>query len=997
MRKRRLFLYLTIIALAVFGTITFYNLDIVFSNPFNLFFKIESATRIIQDSEKNRFVIYNSSEKIVKIDNTSRVEFILNGASDKPGSFFKAWDVCSDENGNFYILEYILDDSGIKISEENIKLYDKTGKFIRIVFSRLYEENEKPDMEPNFRKIKFSNEKIFYYYNDTEKIVVGEINLDNGKNTAIKEIPYVDAKLHIVDCDFTPSNNIYPYLGDVAYLTKKGQIFLSKAGSEFKMIYSCINYNEGSLKSIPSLLAVEENKIYFSDVGKRTIVKLTEKNDSEYNIISSKPFSDVVRSFKIYNDSFIAISDSSIIDGDFINQPFVNTEGKRYSTIIASTRIAIFTCGILFIASVICLILWIYIFGMKRQLSDVMVQSMMIIGVVLIAAVIVINIAVTTLTNIYKENLFDNLKFVNQLSQRYINGDLVEKIRNREDFMNDDYMTVREQLHKLFNNNNDQWNADYYGGIYIIDNNQVFVQMFWDDSSGIYFPYQDDYRETPFKNVYEKGEFATVEESDVYGSWIYSLGPVYNSKGEIVAVLEVGKDLGSFTARIKELIKNINKEIITVLIILVLVMIEIAILRDVFINKKTDFVNPIEKYSVNIVRMLAFLIAFSYALPISYTPLMMRSILSSTGTTLFGLPEGVALAIPISAEMLATALMAIAAGNLVNRSGWKIPFIIGVLCMVAGSLIAYLFVNPYLFILSRTLIGASYGFALVTLQCYPMAFSDIPTRNDGLAAQNSGLNAGYCCGVAIGGIMADNIGFSKVYGVAVIVAIFAFIYAQYFMKNAKTFNVDSSNAKVSLKQIFQYFKNKNVVLFFLAAFIPVSICGMFLAYQFPVFAEKEGISAGDISRVFMANSLVIIYLGPLMVKILSKKHITRGKWAMALYILVTVIGLALFGYKPNMITAVIVVLFVGLGDSFGLPMSNDYLIGLKATSLVGADRSVGYLNFIGNIGQMMGPVLLGFLFLYGYETGVKILLACIAVLFIVFVVFTKDETNKSAD
>jgi predicted MFS family arabinose efflux permease len=166
---------------------------------------------------------------------------------------------------------------------------------------------------------------------------------------------------------------------------------------------------------------------------------------------------------------------------------------------------------------------------------------------------------------------------------------------------------------------------------------------------------------------------------------------------------------------------------------------------------------------------------------------------------------------------------------------------------------------------------------------------------------------------------------------------------------------------------------------------------MFLTYMFPVFAQEKGISAGDIGRVFMLNSLVIIYIGPALVNFLTKRKSIRGKYTMALYMLVTLTGLLVFGIKPTVITAIIIILFVGLGDSFGLPMSNDYLISLKAAARIGYDKSVGYLNFVGNIGQMIGPVLMGYLFTMGYQKGTYYILAGMAAAMLIFFTFSRNE------
>jgi len=984
MQKSKKYLLIIIVSLLVFGVAAYKNRDVVFSNPLNINLQIESAGRISSDTAGNRFIIFNSLKKIAKIREDNRVEYILEGNSEKPESFFRAWDIINDTSDNFYLLDYMTDDSGLKIVRENVKMFTPDGDYVKTVFSHVYKEDERPDMEGNYRKIIFSNGRIFYFYNDTEKILIGSINIENGTSSILKTIPMDNPKLNIVDCDFIPN------LSTIAYITKKGQIFLSEYGLQFRQIYTSSRPAVKNELSIPWQIALDGRSVFFSDAGLKKIVKMEKNRAGVYEFSFSGQSPDTIRNFKLKGDSFIAVTDDSIIEGGFNGVIKSESGGKRYSAFILASRWLIFLSGILFIINALLLIAWIYVYVFNRKLSEVTVQSAMIIAAVMVTTLIVLKIAVSTLSGIYKENVFNNLKHINQLSNKYIDGNLISKITDREDFMNGDYIKLRSQLHNIFNDNGDEWNADYYGGIYTLKDNKVYVLMFFDDSSGVNFPYKDNYKETSFMPVIDKGEITTVEENDIYGSWIYSLGPIYNSKGELTGVLEVGKDLNSFEVKIKEFITNINKEIITVLIILVLVMIEIAILRNVFIHKNEDSSNPFGKYSVEVVRMLAFIIAFSYALPISYTPLMMKKILTSSGISLFNLPETIAIAIPISAEMLATAVFAIFAGNWTEQKGWKYPFLIGSLCMAAGSFIAYYINNPYAFLIARTFVGTAYGFALVTLQCYPMISPDVSVRNRGLASQNSGLNAGYCCGVAIGGLSADYMGFSKVYIISLVVSFMAYLYAHYLMKNARTYN-SGEVIKVSVLDILKFFRNRNIFMFFFTAFIPVSICSMFLTYMFPVFAESRDISAGDISRVFMMNSLIIIYLGPAIVRYLSKRDFLRGKWSMVLYMVVTLTGLILFGIKPSMITAVIIVLFVGLGDSFGLPMSNDYLIELKASADIGYDKSVGYLNFIGNIGQMIGPVLMGYLFVFGYSQGMIIMITGMTAFLFLFIIGSKKE------
>lgn len=989
MPKPKISLIAVIILMAVSLAVSIINYDYIFNNPLDTSFVIENATRISQDSGGNSYVIFDSSKKIARINSSGRVDFILEGNSDRPGRFAKAWDITCDASGNLYVLDYTTDDSGIKVDMERISVFGPDGAFSRTVYTCEYRE-DKPDMEGNFRRIRVSGDKILFYYTDNARFQIGSIGISSGEKRILKDISADNPKLNIVDCDFSDGLSI------ITYITKKGQILLSTGGSVFREIYTSSMPAAGDSVSIPWQVSVSGGSIYFSDAGTRRVVRMTGASSGYTSVSVSGDCGGIIRSFQVSGVGFIAVTDTATVRGDFSGGTVIDDKGKTYSAGIILQHWFISICGLSFILSIVLLLSWIYVYAFGRKISEVLLQSAMIVFIVFVTTSIVLQVAITTLTGIYRENTFSNLKYISQLSKKYIDGDLAARIQNREDFMNSDYVKLRDQLHSVFNDNNDDWNADYYGGLYSFRENRIYVLMFFDDSSGVNFPYRDDYRDSPFASVIEKGEFVTVEENDVYGSWIYALSPVYDSKGRITAVLEVGKDLNRLQEQIKEFITGITKEIITILVILVLVMLELTIFRDILHRRDKkgygEGFGEFGLYSVHTVRMLAFIIAFSYALPVCYTPLMMKEILARTGTSILGLPGGIAMAIPISAEMLGTALFAVIAGHLVENRGWKRPFIYGSLIMSAGAFTAYYTSNPYLFILARFLVGSAYGLALVTLQCYPMISSSIETRNSGLASQNSGLNAGYCCGVAIGGLCADYMGYSTVYIFSVLTALAAIPYARYLMSSSLTSGTGPGSG-VHTIDILKFFTDRNVFLFFTAAFIPVSICSMFLTYMFPVFAQEKGISAGDIGRVFMLNSLVIIYMGPAVVNLLTKRKFLRGKYTMALYMLVTLTGLLIFGFKPAVITAVVIILFVGLGDSFGLPMSNDYLIGLKASAKIGYDKSVGYLNFIGNIGQMIGPVLMGYLFTMGYQKGTYAIMAGMTAAMFIFFIFSRNEAQ----
>ena len=56
---------------------------------------------------------------------------------------------------------------------------------------------------------------------------------------------------------------------------------------------------------------------------------------------------------------------------------------------------------------------------------------------------------------------------------------------------------------------------------------------------------------------------------------------------------------------------------------------------------------------------------------------------------------------------------------------------------------------------------------------------------------------------------------------------------------------------------------------FLFVFLPVTTCGLFLGFLFPLFAEAQGCSINEISLAFMIFGVGSVYLGPTITRLTS--------------------------------------------------------------------------------------------------------------------------------
>jgi len=124
-----------------------------------------------------------------------------------------------------------------------------------------------------------------------------------------------------------------------------------------------------------------------------------------------------------------------------------------------------------------------------------------------------------------------------------------------------------------------------------------------------------------------------------------------------------------------------------------------------------------------------------------------------------------------------------------------------------------------------------------------------------------------------------------------------------------------------------------------------------------------GASTSNVGRAFMLNGLCIVYLGPLLGKYTSK-YLSPGG-SILLSGLIIILAFLLFSLKATLLTAFIVVVLLGVAESFGLLAQNNYFLRLEATQRVGSGKALGYYDNIRKMGQMSGPLLFGGVLAFG--------------------------------
>lgn len=427
---------------------------------------------------------------------------------------------------------------------------------------------------------------------------------------------------------------------------------------------------------------------------------------------------------------------------------------------------------------------------------------------------------------------------------------------------------------------------------------------------------------------------------------------------------------------------NMILDIVTLIITSILLSIELSILMIYLMNKKKSKKEK-EKIDVSIIRTLAFTLIFGTDLTLSFIPIISKQLYQPSML----ISENVATILPIQIEIVAVSICALITGYIIDKKGWKPVFLSGAVFLIIGLALSGLSKNLYMFILARTIVGIGYGLSWSSMSGFIGSLSKYEDKRKGFALLISGIYAGSNCGVVIGAMISERIGYFAVFFIAIALVTISFFIALYFIKNIVN-NEKIQKSDIGLKE---FLKDFDVISFFALITIPGMIVIMFLNYFTPVYGKVINISQSNIGRMFLLNGLIIIYLGPVLSEFLAKR--ISNKKIIILGSFLSALGLIIFSLKGNFIFLFLGIIIFSIGDSFGLTARSLYYIELKGSKLLGSGKALSILATIRKIGTLFGASVFSLIFVIGVKKGV-FALGLIYILFIfIFNIVNKKITN----
>jgi len=395
-------------------------------------------------------------------------------------------------------------------------------------------------------------------------------------------------------------------------------------------------------------------------------------------------------------------------------------------------------------------------------------------------------------------------------------------------------------------------------------------------------------------------------------------------------------------------------------------------------------------------RPVMFGFLFAWALPLSFLPIYAGTLPPG----LLALPVDILRALPISAEMLSGLCGALMAGWLTDRRGWQAPVLGGLTLVALASLVSAAATSLEALILARGLVGLGYGLAWMGLQGYVVAGSLPKFRGGNMAWLFAGLFAGHLSGSAVGAMLADQAGYRSVFlatAVMVCLPLAGMLVLAWQGRSpareqmtlspgraASGAAAPEQGARRAGGGLRQLLVSRDFGVLLATSVVPFSIAQVGLLYfALPLYLQEQGVSASGTGRVLMLYGLCMIYLGPLIGRVVDRSG--RKKAFVAFGGVLGGAGMAYLYFDNSLAAVSLAVFLLAFGSCWTGAAQTAWMLALPRVQAYGAGGATSVMRAADKFGQMVGPLFVGALFtMTGIASGLAITGAAYILTAIVF-------------
>lgn len=777
-------------------------------------------------------------------------------------------------------------------------------------------------------------------------------------------------------------------LNDASYDVSTGTLVLAYRTGEITVIGSDNKECTVSLdeRSIPWDVSARGGAVYFTEVIGNRICRFFEESPEEIETVSEHDYTlfklDSDEEGNIYATDYVGYLDIETSEG-------IATGESEYIEELAVSYVwaEILIWGALGIGA-LCYLYVILVLAIRfvRYLSR-NEQALRITFIILASLIVAAIISYTLLKRILSDNMKrseEKANYFTDIILDQVDGDLLEQIKNPEDFDGEAFRQIRKPLDEKIVESYE--NGDYYYYvIYEIDGDSISLVIDYERSMTCFTPVYPADTE-PYCNIFETGEREITSENSAYGAWTFVLEPIYDSAGDIIAILEVGQSLDAINREQAALTREIiiNSEIST--IVVAMLLLELTFLLS-FTEKRRKIPlfdqDPTDKVAVRTMMFLSYLMD---SMQDAFIVLLCTQLYKG------GLPvsDGVAVALPMSGQLFMMAIASFFVGRLTEKVGTKNTMMTGVLLQLSGCVVCLVMGNYIGILIGKMLIGA--GMGMIYVSCNTVAAMGATTEKAGeaFAGVSAGTLSGLTIGAGLSSVLLSLGGWKLIYASGIGIMVIAFIIAAL----AGDARPGKKEGDISVQKDINFFRflfNPRILPFFLMILLPFMISLSFREYFFPIIAEQNGVGESKIGQIYLLCGMGVLYLGPFISSWMLKK--LGAYWSIVVASAGMAGAMVLYVVYPSFVSVVIGVVVLSLVISFAYTCQYTYFELLPECGSYGEGNAMGVYSVFESAGQTLGPITYGLFIGLGYRNGILTAMAILLALTIIFVVISRSTAK----
>ncbi len=518
--------------------------------------KLSDVNSAATDGEGNTYVL-DKQQRVIKLNRSGKVTLIVDADVNwlernilprNTEQFVQLSKIKVDDAGNMYIARSYYSRDRTELRKEEIVRYSPDGVPDREpLYSYTYEQ-PLANASGRVTSLMITDGQLLFFTITDDGMVMHEVNLANRQHREV---------LHITVPPTIGVQNITGWQsGDIFFTGKNGLLY--RAGVKGDKATETDHLEELPLLTVPGdinysyrVFLSPDDSLYVADIGSQRIVRY--KGASSGAADSLKPdiwldpqrlqqrgyalALDDISAMAIGSDHRITIgaADTIVQAGPNLESLFVLSAPPMSPWLIFKLWM-VWACTILIWVIFILALRYVYVYVMRRHVS-IMIKQLVAFLLVLtclltIFAQIIMHQSVTQL----KRQIEERLQSAVYVSMGRISGNLLTAVKSPEDYQQSAFRRLAEMNRKLLPSDESMGMKAMYSEIYIYKDNRLYVLTDYGSPVGPYFP-------QPLNDSFRRalqGETVRNDNTDSQGSWLSSVGPIYDSAGRVIGLHEVG-------------------------------------------------------------------------------------------------------------------------------------------------------------------------------------------------------------------------------------------------------------------------------------------------------------------------------------------------------------------------------------------------------------------------------------------------------------------------